>query len=231
EGQMPFDHRLAEISLFPRGALPTKIAVKVFDPDGLFPRQPHLFKNIHLNSLPGFMDEIREVYSKYEDDAYEGKTVAIGSHGNAILAQLMVLAGISPKKFNSVRELIYGRDPMPNTGVSIFAYHPGKKKWELLVFKDNSYLPGHLQKGTTGIRAKLFKTLYKLLVIRRYLELKRNKGKPHPIHRDYYPKGKYSWWWNIFTPTERDVIERHEAFLKRYPDREALRLAQIESSL
>jgi len=216
--------------MFPRGAVPTKLALEVFDPRRIFAKYPHLFQNVHLDSLPKFMVEIRDFYSEIEQKATEGAhTVALGTHGTSIAAQLMVLGGIPAEKFLTVKDEIYpGMQAYPNVGISIMAFHPDTRKWELLVFKDNSYLPEKLKHGTTGlIKTRWTKFRYKLVALKRYFEHKLSGKNPHPVHRDYYPRGKYSWWWNVISPTETAVIERHAAFLRRYPDREKLRLQKI----
>jgi len=226
---VPFDHRLAEVSLFPRGAVLPKVAIEVFDPEGLFMRYPHLFQNVHFESVPKIMNGLGDVYSAYTAAEQKGKTFAIGSHGVAIMVQLMVMGNLSPEKFHVVKSHVYPNNTgYPNVGISIVAYDHDAKQWELLVFKDNSYLPEKLQRGTEGKwRRKAVKMLYKFIALKRYVEFKLKGSIPHPIHRDYYPRGKYSWWWNLQTPDIKTVQKRHKAFHDRYPDREIKRTELI----
>jgi len=226
------DRRLAELILFPVGGIPPQIAFEVFDPKHLGLKYPMEFRNIYMQSLPDFYADVSDFYRFLEKSVTEGETVAIGTHGGSIRAQLMSAGNISPEKMFEVEKYLYpnGFD-YSHVGISVMAYDKEKSEWETLVFNDASYLPSDLQQGTPAQDIAQLKNSQAALMQKRRQEFVANKFRHHPIHRDFYPTGSSSWRWNFTTPTIEQVRTWLRTYWENFPDREDRRLREIRTVL
>ncbi|KPA18246.1 Carbamoyltransferase [Candidatus Magnetomorum sp. HK-1] len=232
EDAMPFDPRLAEINMYPIGGVPHDVARLIFDPKRLFKRYPELFRNINLVSLPELVEDLRQFYQDLLNSrGIEGKTVAIATHSQSILVQLMVMGRIPVEKFVSVEKHVYTeKGRCPHAGINVVAYLPEDDHWKVLVLKDGTYLPSELQQRSSGYES-FISNVYGILfgLIRRAQYLASGKML-HPIHRDYYPTGN-TWFWSLWTPGRAAVTQWHETFLAKHPGIEAERLREIPSEV
>lgn len=228
-GEIPTDFRLAEKMMFPVAGVPIEIAKRVFDEADLFTKFPGEFKNLNLVSFKDFLDDVSEFYFDIENYLPDGDVLAVGTHQRSIVFQLMALFGLPVEKFFDVEKMLLpDKQHYPNAGVTVVAFDPDKKQWELLVSGDNTFLPEDLQNGTKPehIQDEIDKFVARVKIRRRkYLE---NNYATHPIHRDYYPQdGKEAWQWNIKEPSIEDVIEWKKKFVALKPYRESLQYMDV----
>jgi len=221
------DTGLSEINMFPVGGVPTHLAKHVFDPDQVYERYPESFKNLHLQSLNGYMDEIQNFYTELLNrPGINGKTVILSSHGGSMLFQLMMLGNIPVRKMVAVRNIVQSKGHCPNAGCHVYAYLPEEKRWQVLVLNDNTYLPSYLQRQSSLFYTFLTDVYANFQVIFRRLKYITFGRKQHPSLQDYYPTDDH-WYWSLCKPKLKEVKNWRETFLKQHPNREVERLSLI----
>jgi hypothetical protein len=100
----------------------------------------------------------------------------------------------------------------PHVGVNVCGYLPEQRQWQVLVLRDNSYLPEDLQRPPTGWQRILIEFIAQWQVLTRRLQYLLGGKKEHAIHRDYYPVDDDTWYWHLWKPSERRIRRWNRRF-------------------
>jgi broad specificity phosphatase PhoE len=171
-GLMPFDYRLAEATMYPVGGVPNEVARQVFDPHHHYDRFPEFFVNVRQESLTVYRQNVASLLAGLIDrDEFRGANVALCTHSGTIVLQLMEMGAIPMTRHRATVDFVSpSGSKCPHVGVNVCGYLPEQRQWQVLVLRDNSYLPEDLQRPPTGWQRILIEFIAQWQVLTRRLQ-------------------------------------------------------------
>lgn len=179
-------NRLREVLLHPVGGIPMKIIEKRF---------PDLWKKFTQNPADF---NIEDFYSGQKVDEYlkllirdletdPAKHVLMTTHGMTLLLALMSFFKIPYEKYEDFWPRLGNS---PHLGMTVLAYLPETKSWELMVYGDDSYLPEGVQGPSKRLADRAMNLLlYYMTAVARFFFAPDEKtlSDTQPAYRAFFP--------------------------------------------
>lgn len=145
ETPVRIDPRLREVAAWPAGGMDVFEARTILKEEFLaFSNDPENFAIPSRRwSMRGFLGDLRKALEEFA--ASPDSNVAWGTHGRAIHFMILECMHIPLIKMSTSETLLPGPG---NASVTVLAYLPAKRGWELIVYGDDSYLSPELRKKT-----------------------------------------------------------------------------------
>jgi len=181
EGNIETLQALREVVSFPVGGVPVEKENELMPENWqAFLNDPLAFGLTEIDSIKAKKMNLQILIDQVIHQ--EQLDTIISSHGYTIDMMLMEMFGIDYKKIKNVYKH-FGK--IPNAAITIVAYDPVDRKWQLLVKPDNSYL-GHYQEEEKTEEDRIEQERSRYIAIAQSRANSRSRSKA-TLPKDYFP--------------------------------------------
>ncbi len=172
-------NRLREVLVHPEGGIPLGVLEKHYPGrSGKFNENPAAFKMGKFNRGPTVEDYLNRLKTSLE--TIPDKHLMMTAHEMTLALSLMNILKIPYEKYVHFQTILSNS---PHLGMTVLAYTPGTKFWELLVYGDDSYLPSAVRgRSRRWIEKAMNLVFYYAMASVRFLFVSRSQ-----IISDYRP--------------------------------------------